>query len=143
MEINNAEVIDEVAAAFAAYESALVANDVDRILGFFAADAVRFGIADQQVGLEEQERWRRAQPDLPPGRHLKDTTIISYGRDVAVCTTSFGYPGSDVLGRQSQTWVRLPAGWRIVTAHVSEPRRQEPPGPLNPPAAGAAGPPDG
>jgi hypothetical protein len=23
------------------------------------------------------------------------------------------------VGRQMQTWVRLPAGWRIVAAHVS------------------------
>ena len=122
MEINNSYVIDEVSAEFAAYEHALVENDVDRILGFFAPEAIRFGIADQQTGLEEQARWRRAQSDLPPGRRLKDTTIISYGQDVAVVTTLFGYPGSDVLGRQSQTWVRLPAGWRIVTAHVSEPR---------------------
>lgn len=123
MEINRPEVVDEVAAEFAAYERALVDNDVDRILSFFAPEAVRFGIADQQTGLEEQARWRRAQGALPPGRRLKDTTILSYGRDVAVVTTLFGYPGSDVLGRQSQTWVRLIAGWRIVTAHVSEPLR--------------------
>jgi ketosteroid isomerase-like protein len=115
------EVIAEVTAAFDAYEQALVANDVDRILSFFAPDAVRFGLADQQVGLAEQAAWRRAQPDLPPGRHLKDTIIQGYGPDVAVVTTLFGYPGSDRLGRQSQTWARLPQGWRIITAHVSEP----------------------
>ena len=38
----------------------------------------------------------------------------------AVVTTLFGYPGGAVEGRQSQTWVRLPEGWRIVAAHVSE-----------------------
>ena len=115
-------VVAEVTAAFEAYERALTANDVDRILGFFDGDAVRFGIADQQAGLAEQRRWREAQAPLPPGRTLTDTTIQTYGRDVAVVTTLFGYPGSAVTGRQSQTWVRLPAGWRIVTAHVSEPR---------------------
>jgi len=123
LEIDDSGVVDEVAAEFAAYERALIENDVDRILSFFAPEAIRFGIADQQSGLEEQTRWRRAQPDLPPGRRLKDTTILSYGHGVAVVTTLFGYPGSDVLGRQSQTWVRLAGGWRIVTAHVSEPRR--------------------
>ena len=124
-------VVAEVTAAFEAYERALVANDVDRILGFFAGDAVRFGIADQQAGVGEQRRWREAQPPLPPGRTLKDTTIQTYGADVAVVTTMFGYPDSALTGRQSQTWVRLPAGWRIVTAHVSEPRscsRPENPG---------------
>jgi ketosteroid isomerase-like protein len=123
VEIDRPDVIAEVTAAFEAYERALVSNDVEAVLGFFAGRALRFGIADQQAGLEEQARWRRAQPALPAGRRLKDTTILSYGRDVAVVTTLFGYPGSDVLGRQSQTWVRLPAGWRIVTAHVSEPVR--------------------
>jgi ketosteroid isomerase-like protein len=123
MQINRPDVVAEVSAAFEDYEQALVDNDVDRILGFFAADAVRFGIADQQAGIEEQERWRRAQAPLPPGRTLKDTTVLSYGADCAVVTTLFGYPGGDTVGRQSQTWVRLSEGWRIVTAHVSEPRR--------------------
>lgn len=122
MELNRSEIVDEVAAEFAAYEQALMDNDVERILSFFTPEAIRFGIADQQVGIEEQARWRRAQPDLPPGRRLKDTTIFSYGHSAAVVTTLFGYPGSETLGRQSQTWIRLPEGWRIVTAHVSEPR---------------------
>jgi hypothetical protein len=121
MQLNRPDVVDEVAAAFADYEQALTDNDVDRIVGFFAPGAVRFGIADQQVGLPEQAAWRRAQPPLPPGRRLKDTIITGYGADIAVVTTLFGYPGSDVLGRQSQTWVRLDEGWRIVTAHVSNP----------------------
>ncbi|MGX6602171.1 AtzH-like domain-containing protein [Micromonosporaceae bacterium Da 78-11] len=121
MELDRPEVIAEVTAAFDAYERALVANDVPEILGFFAPRAVRFGIADQQVGLDEQARWRLAQPPLPPGRHLKDTIIQGYGDSAAVVTTLFGYPGRDVLGRQTQTWVRLEEGWRIVTAHVSEP----------------------
>jgi ketosteroid isomerase-like protein len=120
----------EVKALFEAYEAALVANDVDRVIGFFAEDAVRFGIADQQSGRAEQERWRRAQPALPPGRFLKDTTIHGYGPDVAIVTTLFGYPGRAVLGRQSQTWARLPEGWRIVHAHVSEPSTD---GPFSPP----------
>lgn len=115
------DAIAEVTEAFEAYERALVADDVDTVIGFFAPEAIRFGIADQQTGAEEQRRWREAQGGLPPGRRLKDTTIRVYGGSTAVVTTLFGYPGSDVLGRQSQTWVRLPAGWRIVHAHVSEP----------------------
>jgi len=122
MQIDRPDVVAEVTAVFTDYEEALVADEADRIVGFFAPGAVRFGIADQQVGLEEQLAWRRAQPPLPPGRRLKDTIVTAYGDDVAVVTTLFGYPGSDVLGRQSQTWVRLPEGWRIATAHVSHPQ---------------------
>ncbi|SNY31279.1 AtzH-like domain-containing protein [Paractinoplanes atraurantiacus] len=111
----------EVTELFEAYERALTANDADAILAFFAPGAVRYGIADQQVGLDEQRRWRRAQPPLPSGRYLKDTLVQAFGPDVAVVNTLFGYPGRDVLGRQSQTWVRTEEGWRIVAAHVSEP----------------------
>ena len=122
MEIDRADVVAEVTAAFEAYERALVAGDVEAMLSFFADRALRYGIADQQTGLAEQRRWRTAQPPLPAGRHLKDTAVQAYGPDSAVVTTLFGYPGSAVLGRQSQTWVRLPEGWRIVHAHVSEPK---------------------
>ena len=44
----------------------------------------------------------------------------SYGRDAAVASTLFyrdSAPGR--IGRQMQTWVRFPEGWRIVAAHVS------------------------
>jgi hypothetical protein len=52
--------------------------------------------------------------------------ITAYGRDTAVASTLFyreSAPGR--VGRQMQTWVRFPEGWRIVAAHVSiidEPR---------------------
>lgn len=121
MERDIPEVVAEVTAAFEAYERALVDNDVPGILGFFADRAVRFGVADQQFGLEEQRRWRVAQGPLPPGRFLKETQIQTYGMNAAVVTTLFGYPGSEVTGRQTQAWARLPDGWRIITAHVSEP----------------------
>jgi hypothetical protein len=121
VEIYRPDVIAEVAAAFDRYEQALVGNDVEAVVGCFAPGAVRFGIADHQDGLGEQRRWRLAQPPLPAGRKLHDTKIMGYGPDTAVVTTFFGYPGGVVSGRQSQTWVRMPQGWRIVTAHVSEP----------------------
>ncbi|BCY06138.1 AtzH-like domain-containing protein [Actinoplanes sp. L3-i22] len=120
VERDRPEVVAEVAAAFEAYEQALVDNDVEGMLGFFADRAVRFGIADQQNDIEEQRRWRLAQGPLPPGRRLKETQIQTYGVSTAVVTTLFGYPGSDVVGRQTQAWARLDEGWRIITAHVSE-----------------------
>ncbi|GAA4458752.1 oxalurate catabolism protein HpxZ [Phytohabitans houttuyneae] len=123
MEINRPDVVAEVSRAFAAYESALVAGEPDRIVDFFwqSPETVRYGIADHQVGIEEQRTWRWAQAPLPAGRRLRDTRITTFGIDYAVVNTMFHYPGSTIVGRQSQTWVRLPAGWRIVAAHVSEP----------------------
>jgi Protein of unknown function (DUF3225) len=122
MEVNDAAVVAAVAAAFAAYEAALVADDKAALAGWFwaSAETVRFGIADSQVGAARLREWRDSQPPLPPGRRLADTRIVAFGADCAVVTTLFGYPGREVVGRQSQTWVRFPAGWRIVSAHVSE-----------------------
>ncbi|WP_431885563.1 AtzH-like domain-containing protein [Micromonospora wenchangensis] len=123
MEIDRAEVVAEVTAAFAGYEQALVDGDADRICGYFwqSDRTVRFGLADHQYGWDEQRTWRAAQPALPPGRRLVDPVVTTFGPDLAVVTTRFGYPGVAATGRQTQTWVRLPVGWRIVTAHVSEP----------------------
>ncbi|MFE2615795.1 AtzH-like domain-containing protein [Micromonospora chalcea] len=123
MEIDRTDVVAEVAAAFADYERALVDGDADRICGYFWASerTVRFGLADHQYGLDEQREWRAAQPPLPAGRRLVDPTVTTFGRDLAVVTTRFGYAGGVPTGRQTQTWVRLPVGWRIVTAHVSIP----------------------
>lgn len=121
MQVDRPDVVAEVTQRFADYERALMADDAEAVVGFFAEGAVRFGVADHQVGLDEQLCWRRAQPPLPPGRRLHDTRVAAYGADVAVVTTFFSYPGGGVAGRQSQTWVRLPTGWRIVAAHVSQP----------------------
>ncbi|WP_420117360.1 AtzH-like domain-containing protein [Micromonospora sp.] len=123
MEIDRAEVVAEVTAAFAGYDQALVDGDADRICGYFwqSDRTVRFGLADHQYGWDEQRTWRAAQPALPPGRRLVDPVVTTFGPDLAVVTTRFGYPGAAATGRQTQTWVRLRVGWRIVTAHVSEP----------------------
>jgi hypothetical protein len=110
-----------VSAVFARYEAALLAGDhavLDEL--FWASPAtVRFGVADHQWGTDELRTWRATQGPLT-GRRLHDTRITTFGTDTAVVTTLFRYPGRTVVGRQSQTWVRMPAGWRIVSAHVSE-----------------------
>ena len=121
MEIDRTDVVAEVAAAFAGYERALADGDADLICGYFwdSERTVRFGLADHQYGLDEQRKWRAAQPPLPAGRRLVDPIVTAFGPDLAVVTTRFGYAGTAATGRQTQTWVRLPVGWRIVTAHVS------------------------
>ncbi|MEU5259692.1 oxalurate catabolism protein HpxZ [Amycolatopsis sp. NPDC021455] len=111
----------EVSAAFARYEAALLVGD-HAVLNesFWASPAtVRFGIADHQQGIDELRAWRATQGPLD-GRDIQDTRITTFGTDTAVVTTLFRYPGRPVVGRQSQTWVRMAAGWRIVSAHVSE-----------------------
>ena len=121
-EVNLPDVVDEVRAEFENYERALVGRDLDAMKSSFSSspEVVRFGIADRQHGPDELAQWRANQPPLPPGRLLRETLVTTYGRDVAVVTTLFSYPGRPMTGRQSQTWLRFDNGWRIVNAHVSE-----------------------
>jgi hypothetical protein len=116
------EVVAEVTRAFEQYERALVDGDVAVMTELFWDDprCVRFGVADRQQGADEIEAWRRTYPSVPPGRKLHDTRVLAVDDRTAVVTTLIGYPDRGIEGRQSQTWVRLPEGWRIVEAHVSE-----------------------
>ena len=59
----------------------------------------------------------------PPGPGTKESRrrleILTLGRDIATVNLEFKVRGRDQIGRQSQTWVRFPEGWEVVTAHVS------------------------
>jgi hypothetical protein len=121
MDINRPEVVAEVEAAFKAYEAALVANDVDAMTKWFWDNelTVRYGVNECLVGAEAIAAWRRTAARLPEGRQLKNTVIATFGLDSATVSTEFSYPDRPAVGRQSQTWIRLPQGWRVVAAHVS------------------------
>ncbi len=120
--IDRPDVVAEVLAVFGEYERALVAGDVAVLTELFWDDprTVRYGVADRQRGAAEIAAWRAAHPSVPPGRRLSGTVVLAVDDRTAVVSTLFGYPGARVEGRQSQTWVRFAAGWRIVAAHVSE-----------------------
>ncbi len=121
MTIDDPEVVREGEAVFGRYEAALGANDVETLDALFwdAPQAVRYGIAENLHGAEEIRAWRRRRPGAPPPRAVIRQVITAYGDDVATVDISFRPQGSDRIGRQSQTWIRLPEGWRIATAHIS------------------------
>ncbi len=121
MEIDIPEVLAEVTAAFARYEDALVNNRVDVLDELFwaAPQTVRYGVAENLVGIEAIRAFRLARPSAGLARRLSATVITTYGRDTATAMTEFHREGSTKIGRQSQTWVRMPDGWRVVAAHVS------------------------
>jgi hypothetical protein len=121
IEVNEPRVVAEVEAEFARYERALVANDIEALVEFFhdAPFTVRYGIDDAQYGHEELAAFRRSQASATPPRELRRTVITTFGVDFAVADTEFVPTGSDAVGRQSQTWVKTDAGWRVVSAHVS------------------------
>lgn len=122
VELDRPDVVADVRAVFDTYERALVAGDVAVLTELFWADprCQRYGVADRQSGADEIAAWRHTHPSVPPGRTLWDTRVLAVDDRTAVVTTLFGYPDGLAEGRQTQVWVRLGEGWRIVSAHVSE-----------------------
>jgi hypothetical protein len=121
MDINLSDVHAEVCAAFARYEDALVHNRVEVLDELFwdSAHTIRYGAAENLYGIEEIRAFRQSRPAAGLARTLRRTVITTYGRDSATAMTEFVREGGNKIGRQSQTWVRLPQGWRVVAAHVS------------------------
>ena len=112
----------EVEAAFAAYERALVGNDVAALNRFFLdrPTTIRFGGGENLYGYDAIAAFRAARSPAGLARTLERTVITTYGRDFAIAATLFRretMPGK--LGRQMQTWVRTAGGWRVAAAHVS------------------------
>ena len=121
MDINLPDVHAEVTAVFARYEHALVNNLIDELDALFwpSDHTVRYGAAENLHGIAAIRAFRAARPAVGLARHLHDTVITTFGRDMATAMTTFRRTGSTKVGRQSQTWVRMPAGWQVVAAHVS------------------------
>ena len=121
MEINIPDVVAEVTAAFARYEKAINANDVAVLDGSFWNDprVIRYSLTDNAYGYEAIHASRLARPKTDLQRVLSNTVITTFGRDLATVNTEYHRVESGRHGRQSQTWVRMPEGWRVVSAHVS------------------------
>lgn len=121
MQIDIPEVKAEVEAAFARYEAALVANDVPVLGALFweSPSTVRFGATENLFGAAEIAAFRAARSPRGLAREILRTSITTYGRDFATASITFRREGSSRIGRQQQSWVRFPEGWRVVAAHVS------------------------
>jgi Protein of unknown function (DUF3225) len=122
LEIDLPEVIAEVKEAYDRYNEAINSGNVDVQNATFRNDelTIRYGQAENQYGYKEIAAFRAAALPLNPPRTLSRTVITTYGRDFAVASTlthNVKRPGK--VGRQMQTWVRFPEGWRVVAAQVS------------------------
>ncbi|KRC26496.1 MULTISPECIES: oxalurate catabolism protein HpxZ [unclassified Acidovorax] len=119
--INQPEVLAEVEAVFARYEDALVNNHVEVLDALFwdSPHTLRYGATENLYGYAQIQAFRAGRPALGLQRRLLRTVITTYGRDFATANAEFQREGSARTGRQSQTWLRTEAGWRVVAAHVS------------------------
>lgn len=122
MQINQPEPHAELTAAFARYEDALVNNRVDVLDELFwpSEHTVRYGAGETLYGIDEIRAFRNGRPAVNLARTLQRTVITTFGADAGTAMTEFVRDNAAVVGRQSQTWMRLPdLGWRVVAAHVS------------------------
>lgn len=120
-EINLPDVVADVTEAFARYEKALVTNDVDTLIELFwdSPLTLRYGLAENLYGIEEIANFRQTRKGSDFSRDLTRTVITTYGTDFATANTEYKRLATGRRGRQSQTWMRTDAGWRVVAAHVS------------------------
>ncbi len=119
--INRPEIVAEVRAVFEHYETALRAHDISTLNQFFFPDevTVRYGLAEQNYGFAAICTYRKLAAPIVPGRTLTNTVITTVGTEMACVSTEFTLPGTVLVGRQTQTWIRTGAGWKIIAAHVS------------------------
>ncbi|CAB3848497.1 oxalurate catabolism protein HpxZ [Achromobacter mucicolens] len=121
MDINLPDVVAEVTAVVERYEVALVSNDVEVLDALFwnSPHTLRYGAGENLYGYDEIRAFRAQRSPQGLARQVLRTAITTYGRDFATANLEFQRDGSTRTGRQSQTWMRTPEGWRVVAAHVS------------------------
>jgi len=123
MQINQPDALAELTAAFMSYEQAVVSGDIETLIRLFwdSPQTLRYGTTEGERHYSHAEiaQFRRARGAVPLRRTLRNTRIVTYGRDYGTADTEYLPQGCDRVGRQSQTWVRFAEGWRIVSAHVS------------------------
>jgi hypothetical protein len=120
---NLPEVVAEVSALFEAYEQALIDKNVDVLDATFwnSPHTIRYALHENGYGFDAIHAHRVARP---PGPGIKEKRIrleiLTLGRDIATVNLEFKVRGRDLIGRQSQSWVRFPElGWKVISAHVS------------------------
>ena len=120
---NLPDVVAEVRALFETYEQALIDKNVDVLDATFwdSPHTIRYGLNENGYGFREIHAHRVARPPGPGTKEKRiRLEIFTLGRDLATVNLEFKVRGRDLIGRQSQTWVRFPdLGWKVITAHVS------------------------
>jgi hypothetical protein len=121
--VNLPEVVAEVRALFERYEQALIDKDIEVLDATFwnSPHTIRYAMGEHGYGFDAIHAHRVARPPGPGTKERRiRLEILTLGRDLATVNLEFKVRGRDLVGRQSQTWVRFPAeGWKVIAAHVS------------------------
>lgn len=120
---NIPEVVEEIRALFEGYEQALIDKNVNVLDATFwnSPHTIRYALNENGYGFEAIHAHRVARPSGPGIKEKRlRLEIVTVGRDIATVNLEFKVRGHDLIGRQSQTWLRFPdAGWKVIAAHVS------------------------
>jgi hypothetical protein len=121
MLINDPATYAAVEKAFDTYEAALTTNDVATLDALFwnSAHTLRYGATENLQGYNAIREFRAKRPGKGLMRTIVEQSITTFGHDFAVANITFTRPGESRIGRQSQTWVKVAEGWRVIAAHVS------------------------
>ena len=121
MTINDSDVAAEVRQAVDDYEVALMANDLVALDAVFHVSplTIRYGVAENLYGFDEIAAFRLGRTGGSPPRERLRTEVVAIGPDAAVANVEFTRTDTGRNGRQTQTWIRTPDGWKIISAHVS------------------------
>ena len=122
MNIDNPRVVAEITAMLDRYDLAIAANDLDALDGMFwlSDKTLRYGPNGSLYGHAAISAFRHGRNIKGIERTRGHTVITTFGENVATANAEYTRPGFHGTSRQSQTWVRMPEGWRIVSAHVSD-----------------------
>ena len=120
---NLPEVVAEVRDLFERYEQALIDKNVAVLDTTFwdSPHTIRYALHENGYGFNEIHGLRVARPPGPGSKEKRiRLEILTLGRDLATVNLEYKLRGRELIGRQSQTWVRFPAaGWKVIAAHVS------------------------
>ena len=115
-------VVAEVSELFERYEKALVEKNVEVMDATYwnSPYTIRFGPAEHGWGFDQIHAHRVRRPVGEYGKQSRRRLeILTLGRDFATVNLEYNVRGRDMIGRQSQAWVRFPEGWKVVSAHAS------------------------
>ena len=120
---NIPEVVAEVTELFERYEQALIDKNVKVLDATFwnSPHTIRLANAEHGYGFDRIHAHREARPPGPGTKEKRlRLDVLTLGRDMATVTLVYKVRDRDMVGRQTQTWVRFTdAGWKVVMAHVS------------------------
>jgi hypothetical protein len=120
---NLPEVVAEIRVLFERYEKALVEKDVDVLDATFwnSPHTIRYAMNEMGYGFDAIHRHRvNRKPGTRHKGEPRRLEILTLGRSFATVNYEYHMRDRDLIGRQSQTWVKFPElGWKVVAAHVS------------------------